>query len=81
MKKEVRDIIDGVYRPDAPSREDIAENVGSLTQKELSAQIKKLEKEMYEHAKNLDFEKAAAVRDQLAELKSRVLGAANPTET
>lgn len=81
VKKEVRDIIDGVYRPDAPSREDIAENVGSLTQKELSAQIKKLEKEMYEHAKNLDFEKAAAVRDQLAELKSRVLGAANPTET
>ena len=81
VKKEVRDIIDGVYRPDAPSREDIAESVGSLTQKELSAQIKKLEKEMYEHAKNLDFEKAAAVRDQLAELKSRVLGAANPTET
>ena len=32
-------------------------------------------------SKNLDFEKAAAVRDKLAELKSRVLGAANPTET
>ena len=81
VKKEVRDIIDGVYRPDAPSREDIAENVGSMTEKELSARIKKLEKEMFEYAKNLDFEKAAAVRDKLAELKSRVLGAGVPTET
>ena len=36
---------------------------------------------MFEYAKNLDFEKAAAVRDKLAELKSRVLGAAAPTET
>ena len=81
VKKEVRDIIDGVYRPDAPSREDIAENVGAMSEKELSAQIKKLEKQMFEYAKNLDFEKAAAVRDKLAELKSRVLGAANPTET
>ena len=81
VKKEVRDIIDGVYRPDAPSREDIAENVGSMTEKELSARIKKLEKEMFEYAKNLDFEKAAAVRDKLAELKSRVLGAGAPTET
>ena len=80
VKKEVRDIIDGVYRPDAPSREDIAESVGSMSEKELSAQIKKLEKQMFEYAKNLDFEKAAAVRDKLAELKSRVLGAANPTE-
>ena len=51
------------------------------TEKELSAQIKKLEKQMFEHAKNLDFEKAAAVRDQLAELKARVLGASNPSET
>lgn len=81
VKKEVRDIIDGVYRPDAPSREDIAENVGSMTEKELSAQIKKLEKQMFEYAKNLDFEKAATIRDQLAELKARVLGAANPSET
>ena len=39
------------------------------------------EKEMFEYAKNLDFEKAAAVRDKLAELKSRVLGAGVPTET
>ena len=46
-----------------------------MTEKELSAQIKKLEKEMFDYAKNLDFEKAAVVRDRLAELKARVLGA------
>ena len=75
------DIIDGVYHPDAVHVEPLAETVGAMSEKELSAQIKKLEKQMLEFAKNLDFEKAAAVRDKLAELKSRVLGAGVPTET
>ena len=52
-----------------------------MAEKERAARIKKLGKEMVEYAKNLDFEKAAAVRDKLAELKSRVLGAGVPTET
>ena len=75
IQKEVRDIIDGVYRGEQPDKIEIAENVGAMTEKELSAQIKKLEKEMFDYAKNLDFEKAAVVRDRLAELKARVLGA------
>ena len=75
IQKEVRDIIDGVYRGEQPDKIEIAENVGTMTEKELSAQIKKLEKEMFDYAKNLDFEKAAVVRDRLAELKARVLGA------
>ena len=78
MKKEVLDIIDGVYHPDAVHVEPLAETVGAMSEKELSAQIKKLEKQMFEFAKNLDFEKAAAVRDQLAELKARVLGSSVP---
>ena len=78
VKKEVRDIIDGVYHPDAVHVEPLAETVGAMSEKELSAQIKKLEKQMFEFAKNLDFEKAAAVRDQLAELKARVLGSSVP---
>ena len=74
VKKEVKDIIDGVYRSDGPSIAHLAETVGSMSEKELASEIKKLEKQMFEFAKNLDFEKAAAVRDRLAELKAQVIG-------
>lgn len=74
VKKEVKDIIDGVYRSDNTSVSHLMETVGSMSEKDLSAEIKKLEKQMFEFAKNLDFEKAAAVRDRLAELKAQVLG-------
>lgn len=74
VKKEVKDIIDGVYRSDNTSVSHLTEAVGSMSEKDLSAEIKKLEKQMFEFAKNLDFEKAAAVRDRLAELKAQVLG-------
>lgn len=74
VKKEVKDIIDGVYRSDGPSIAHLAETVGSMSEKELSSEIKKLEKQMFEFAKNLDFEKAAVVRDRLAELKAQVIG-------
>ena len=53
-----------------------AESVGAMDEKHLAQEIKRLEKQMYEFAKNLDFEKAAKVRDRLAELKSQVLGGA-----
>lgn len=76
VKKEVRDIIDGVYCPDAHAMLDKAESVGAMDEKHLAQEIKRLEKQMYEFAKNLDFEKAAKVRDRLAELKSQVLGGA-----
>ncbi len=74
VKKEVKDIIDGVYRSDNTSVSHLTETVGSMSEKDLSAEIKKLEKQMFEFAKNLDFEKAAAVRDRLAELKAQVFG-------
>ncbi len=74
VKKEVRDIIDGVYKPEAHDADFFAENVGAMSEKELASEMKKLEKQMLEYAKNLDFEKAAATRDRLAELKTRVLG-------
>lgn len=48
----------------------------SLSPKKLSAEIEKLEKDMYEHAKNLEFEEAAAVRDRLEEVKRLALGPA-----
>ena len=47
----------------------------SLSEKDLAKEIKRLEKQMLDHARNLEFEKAARVRDQLQLLKQRTLGA------
>ena len=46
----------------------------AMTPKKLSAEIEKLEKDMYEHARNLEFEEAAAIRDRLEEVKRLALG-------
>ena len=46
-----------------------------MSEKQASKEIKRLEKQMLDHAKNLEFEKAAQVRDQLAKLKSQLFGA------
>jgi excinuclease ABC subunit B len=46
-----------------------------MSEKQISKEIKRLEKLMVDHAKNLEFEKAAQVRDQLAKLKRQVFGA------
>ena len=47
-----------------------------MSEKDLAREIKRLEKAMLEHARNLEFEKAARLRDQLSELKRRAFGAA-----
>ena len=46
-----------------------------MSEKDVAREIKRLEKQMLEHARNLEFEKAAHMRDQLARLKARVFGA------
>ncbi len=79
--KEVRDLIDGVYSDkggQGADRRSAASPVEemALSEKDLAKEIKRLEKQMLEHARNLEFEQAARVRDQLALLKSRVFGAA-----
>jgi excinuclease ABC subunit B len=77
--KQIREMIDGVYdvKSAKVGREALQEKarIGDLDEKEVSREIKKLEKAMVEHAKNLEFEKAAQVRDQLALLKEQVFGA------
>jgi excinuclease ABC subunit B len=77
--KEVRDLIDGVYSEKAGKAAEEAEllraQVQDLSEKDVGKEIKRLEKLMLEHARNLEFEKAAQVRDQLARLKQRVFGA------
>ena len=47
-----------------------------MSEKDLGKRIKALEKQMLEHARNLEFEKAARVRDQLALLREQAFGAA-----
>jgi len=46
-----------------------------MSEKDIAREIKRLEKQMLEHARNLEFEKAARVRDQLSQLKEQAFGA------
>lgn len=81
ITKKVTDIMEGAYAGDdgKPKRQQAkaAEDKGryeALSPSALNKAIKELEAEMYEHAKNLEFERAAAVRDDITALKERVLG-------
>jgi len=80
VTKRIKDIIDGVYDPDAAQKELKAAQqqavYETMSEKDLAKEIKRLEKAMLEHAKNLEFEKAAAARDELFRLKEQAFGAA-----
>jgi excinuclease ABC subunit B len=77
--KRIKDIIDGVYNADDARAELKAAQerakYDDMPEKDLAKEIKRLEKQMLEAAKNLEFEKAAHLRDQLAHLKQQVFGA------
>ncbi len=78
VQKRIRDMIDGVYNTDAARLElKAAQTVAEykiLDEKALTKRIKKLEKEMLDAARNLEFEKAAELRDHLKELKRVLFG-------
>ena len=85
VSKRIKDIIDGVYDTDHASRQlKAAEPRGkhsgeayeAMTEKQLTRECKRLEKEMLEHARNLEFEKAAAARDTLFRVKELLFGPA-----
>ena len=77
--KQIRDLIDGVYDAGAAQVElKAAEEIAryeAMGEREVSREIRKLEKQMLEFARNLEFEAAAKVRDQLARLKQQTFGA------
>ncbi|KQQ96674.1 excinuclease ABC subunit UvrB [Massilia sp. Leaf139] len=85
VQKKIKELIDGVYSNAAQKA--MVEGAGSLadaeatakvesmSEKQISKEIKRLEKLMVDHAKNLEFEKAAQVRDQLHVLKQQAFGA------
>jgi excinuclease ABC subunit B len=78
--KRVRDLIDGVYsdKGDDKVLQGLAmgEDLSLLDEKEAAKRIKQLEKQMLEHARNLEFEQAAQTRDQIARIKREVFGTA-----
>ena len=80
--KRIKDLIDGVYSEKAGEQarqqtqaQQHQADVAAIAEKDLAKTLQRLEKQMLEHARNLEFEQAARVRDQLALLKDRVLGA------
>jgi excinuclease ABC subunit B len=73
IRKAVKDIMEGARatRPGEPARRKVVR----LTPEQAMQQIRKLEQEMYRLARNLEFEKAAAVRDEIAAIRNGTLGA------
>ncbi len=72
--KRIKDLIDGVYDADEARVAQEEARYEAMSEKQIAREIKALEKKMLEHARNLEFEEAAAARDRLVELKKRVFG-------
>ena len=84
ISKQVRDMIEG-----ARDVEDMGLQLRaaqeharyeSMSEKQLAREIRKLEKQMLDYARNLEFEKAAEARDRLAELRRNFFGASPEDE-
>ena len=77
ISKRIKDMIDGVYdaqeAKETRRAEKEEEKFESLSEKQLDQRIRKLEKEMLEAAKNLEFERAAHLRDDLKVLRDRLM--------
>ena len=78
VQKAIKDMIDGVYDPDEEKR--VMQNAkakaefGAMDEKSREKTLKSLEKAMLDAARNLEFEKAAELRDQLTKLKVEMFG-------
>ena len=82
--KGVKDMIDGVYDlQEARQNLKVAQDTAryeTMSEKEGTRELKRLEKKMFEHAKNMEFEQAAQVRDEMRALKEVLFGAALPDQ-
>jgi len=78
VSKRIKDMIDGVYDSAQVAEEMALTEAGAhyaaMSEKQVAREIKVLEKQMLEHARNLEFEKAAKARDQLAQIRKRLFG-------
>ncbi len=73
IRKAVKDIMEGA-RSVVPGMSGRRRGP-QLTPEQAMQQIRKLETEMFRLARNLEFEKAAQLRDEIAEIRGSVLGA------
>ena len=76
--KEIHDaIIDSIRGPDVstPATPDTSTDYQAMDEKAVSEKLRELEARMMEFARNLDFEKAAKVREQIHQLRREVFGA------
>jgi len=82
ISKRIKDMIEGVYdADDARETRKAAEEdarYDALSEKQLDQKIRKVEKEMLEAARNLEFERAAHLRDELKALRDRMLAVGGP---
>jgi len=80
VEKKIADVMEGAYGISSASAGQyakVAEEVihyASMTPKQLEREIKSLEQLMYEHARNLEFEQAAVIRNKIKEIKEENLG-------
>ncbi|MDH5517187.1 MAG: excinuclease ABC subunit UvrB [Gammaproteobacteria bacterium] len=79
IKKAVADVMQTGYQHKAFSIDErhVAEPMQQyqqMTDKQLAQEMKKLEQQMHEHAKNLEFEEAAAIRDKVQAINEKLLG-------
>jgi len=78
--KGIRDLIDGVYSEKSDKESMRLEleqaRVEDMSERDVAKEIKRIEKQMLEHARNLEFEAAASARDQLSRLRALTFGAA-----
>jgi excinuclease ABC subunit B len=85
VQKRIKDLIEGVYDADEGRRQLKAAQTKakyeSMPEKDMERELKRLEKEMLDAAKNLEFEKAAELRDRLFQLKEAMFGVQLPVET
>jgi excinuclease ABC subunit B len=85
VEKRIRDMIDGVYDIDEERTVQKAAQVrakyAAMPEKDLEKELRQIEKQMLEAAKNLEFERAAELRDRLYKLREALFGVALPTET
>jgi excinuclease ABC subunit B len=76
VSKRIKDIIEGVYdHEEARGQLKAAQaraRYDSMDEKALGQEVKRLEREMLDAARNLEFERAAQLRDQLKALKNRL---------
>ncbi len=80
IQKKITDVMEGaraeVRKGKGKSYQQVAEDIAqyeSLNPEQLLNKLKQLEKKMHQHSRNLEFEEAAQIRDQIQHLKQKML--------